>query len=205
VHGIVISKSLGTKTKAGESGDKQNNSRTTMKKLVAVIGMLAVGAVAYGQGTVNFVNGWPGGSAPVSQFGGALVPVGNGFTAQLLAGASADSLTPAGTDSMNWVAPGIFNGGIKEIATVAPGSSAWLKVQVWENQGGTIASYAAAAAAGAQFGESLAWQSANLGGGTPPAAPPTLVGMTSFSLVPEPSTYALLALGAAALFLRRRK
>jgi hypothetical protein len=32
-----------------------------------------------------------------------------------------------------------------------------------------------------------------------------LTGLTSFSLVPEPSTYALLALGAAALFLRRRK
>ena len=176
-----------------------------MKKLIAILGIAAVGMTAYGQGSVNFVNAWPGGSAPVSQFSGALVPAGNGFTAELLAGASAGALVAVTPTTDNWVAPGFFNGGIRTIDGVAPGASAFMQVQVWENAGGTITSLAAAQTAGVQYGTSAVWSSGNLGGGEPPAAPPTLIGMTAFSLVPEPSTYALLALGAAALFLRRRK
>jgi hypothetical protein len=75
-------------------------------------------------------------------------------------------------------------------------------VRAWEAAGGT--SYDAALAGGFRTGVILVyrddWRRWFL-----PSLPANLVGLTSFSLVPEPSTYALLALGAAALFLRRRK
>ncbi|MBI4324880.1 MAG: PEP-CTERM sorting domain-containing protein [Chloroflexi bacterium] len=38
----------------------------------------------------------------------------------------------------------------------------------------------------------------------PPPPPPLLLGLTSFSLVPEPSALALLIVGGASLFLLRR-
>jgi hypothetical protein len=60
-------------------------------------------------------------------------------------------------------------------------------------------------AGGFKAGKSTAITVTTGGAGSPPSLPANLVGLTSFSLVPEPSTYALLALGAAALFLRRRK
>ena len=176
-----------------------------MKKLIALVGIVAVSMSAYGQGSINFVNAGPGFQAPVSQFDGSPIPVGNGFTAELLGGVDAGSLVAIAPTSVNWISLGFFNGGIRTVEGVAPGSTAFLQVQVWENAGGTIASYAEAQGAGVQYGASDVWQSAALGGGSPPAAPPTLVGMTSFSLLPEPSTFALLALGAGALFLRRRK
>lgn len=177
-----------------------------MKKLIALVGIMAVGMTAYGQGLVNFANLGAGWSAPINQLDGSPVPAGGGFTAELLAGADAGSLVAVTPTTSNWVVPGLFNGGVVTIPGQAPLSTPMLQVVVWENAGGTILSYADAQAAGVQHGASAIWTAAALGGaGTPPGPPSSLIGMTSFSLVPEPSTYALLALGAAALFLRRRK
>jgi hypothetical protein len=182
-----------------------------MKKLIAMVGLVAVGLSAYGQGTVLFQNVGPGLNAPVTQTSGVLVPAGNSFTAELLVGGTADALTPvAGTTG--FAQAGYFLGGTKTLDGFAPGAQPFFQVRVWENFGGTILTYdAAVAAGGAQYGNTTFQLgngqagSASLGGGSPPLPAPALVGMTGFSLVPEPSTYALLALGAAALFLRRRK
>lgn len=181
-----------------------------MKKLIALVATLAVGSAAYGQGSILFNNVGTGVNAPVSDFNGNPIPAGPEFTVELLAGADAGSLAAvAGTTT--FVAPGTFLGSQRILDGLAPGSYPFFEVRVWENLGGTIASYSAATAAGAQYGSSGAFQlggsSPGLGnpGGNPPSPAPALVGMNSFSLVPEPSTYALLALGAAALFLRRRK
>lgn len=180
-----------------------------MKKLIAVLGLVVVATAAHGQGSIFFNNVGGGLNAPVSQFDGTLVPAGTGFTAELLAGADASSLAPVAGATTGFVAPGYFTGGEKVLAGLAPGSSPFFEVRVWETLGGTITSYAAAQAAGAQFG-SVSFQLADgfaLGNpaGQPPTLGPVLQGMTAFALVPEPTTYALLALGAAALFLRRRK
>ncbi len=180
-----------------------------MKKLIAVVGMVAVGLSAYGQGSILFNNVGPGFTAPVSQLDGTLVPAGAGFTAELLAGADASSLT-AISGTTTFIQAGYFLGGQRVLPGLAPGSQPFFQVQVWENLGGTVASYGDAAGAGAQYGQSTVFQlggTAVLGNptGQPPVPAPALVGMTAFSLVPEPATYALLALGAGALFLRRRK
>jgi hypothetical protein len=180
-----------------------------MKKLMVLVATLAVGLTAYGQGSILFNNVGTGVNAPVRDMNDALIPAGTGFTVELLAGAATGALSPV-SGTTTFVAPGTFLGSQRILDGLAPGSFPFFQVRVWENQGGTITSYAAAQAAGAQWGASSEFQLSNATGlgnptGVPPTPAPALVGMTGFSLVPEPSTYALLALGAAALFLRRRK
>jgi hypothetical protein len=183
-----------------------------MKKLIALVATLAVGATAFGQGSILFNNVGTGVNSPVRDQNGVVIPAGVGFTVELFAGATADSLS-AVTGTTTFVAPGTFLGSQRVLTGLAPGSYPFFEVRVWENQGGTFTSYEAARDGLAQFGSSnpfqLAGTTTGLGNptGVPPSPAPALVGMPSFNLtvIPEPSTYALLALGAAALFLRRRK
>lgn len=98
------------------------------------------------------------------------------------------------------------------IPGVASGSSAALQVRVWDNQGGTVGTWAAVLANPLiPSGKSAVFASAPLGGpdpaGGPPITPPAMTGWTSFNIsaVPEPSVIALGALGLGALLLRRRK
>jgi len=135
----------------------------------------------------------------------------------LLAGTSASSLAPFATPITTsvWAGNGWFGVGQPEkvLPGFAPGSLPFLSVRVWENAGGTITSFAAAQAAGLQYGISpLAWQlPASTGGlGNPTASPPVpgpaLIGMGGGPyLVPEPSTITLVASGLAVLLSRRRK
>jgi hypothetical protein len=134
---------------------------------------------------------------------------GTAYWAQLFAGIDGSSLAAYG-DPLNFrtgAGAGFFNTtGVdtsRAIGTVAPGAVATVEVRAWEAAGGT--SYDAALAGGFKTGASAQIAVTTGGAGSPPSLPANLVGLTSFSLVPEPSTYALLALGAAALFLRRRK
>jgi len=82
---------------------------------------------------------------------------------------------------------------------VATGNAATLQVRVWDNTTG--ASYATATTRGA----SALFQSAPLGGGVVFA--PDMIGWASFNIavVPEPSTFVLAGLGAAALVIFRRR
>lgn len=183
-----------------------------MKKLIYIAAFLAASMAAYAQGTINFNNRVTGSvDAPVFDVGGTVKLAGTGFWAQLYAGpsgAASSALTAVGSP-VNFrtgnAAGYVVTPGEIAIAGVAPGAKAQIELRAWS---GNFASYAAAVAAGAPAGASASFESLALGGsvgGAPPTPGPALVGLTSFSLVPEPSTIALGALGVAALLFRRRK
>jgi hypothetical protein len=94
---------------------------------------------------------------------------------------------------------------------LAGGASATLSLAAWYNGGGTIGTLQAAEAANVPYGWSPLFSLTGLGGsGSPPATPPDLIGLKSFSLItaaptPEPGTIALGIMGAAAFLARRRK
>jgi hypothetical protein len=135
---------------------------------------------------------------------------GPGYTAQLWGGPDAGSLTPAMGFSTSTFRTGVAAGLWETSASAAiivgvpEGWIAQLEVRAWDNQGGTITTWAQAVAAGVFQGESAVFTSPPLGGAG--GAPPELAGLTSFNIhaVPEPSTFALAGLGAALLVLFRR-
>lgn len=137
---------------------------------------------------------------------------GAGYTASLWAGAAgtaANALTLV-PDSLKGFRTGGFAGAIDNsgqliaIPGVGEGSSAALQLRVWDNLGGTITSWEAALAAGVAAGSSAVFDSLALGGLAPA---PNMVGLESFNIyvVPEPSTFVLAGLGAAALLIFRRR
>lgn len=143
---------------------------------------------------------------------------GTGFTFALFAGPagaaeSALQLVTTTTFRVGTAIPaGLINTVTLPINGVASGSSAALQVRVWDNQGGTVGTWAAVLANNnIARGQSSVFASAPLGGpdpaGGPPITPPAMTGWTSFNIhqVPEPSVIALGALGLGALLLRRRK
>jgi len=188
-----------------------------MKKILSAMLVSAVASVAaYAQGTVNFVNlsGNPALNAPVTLSDHTTRLAGGTFMAELLGGTAAGSLSLQGaaTPFLTGGGAGYFNGSTRVITGVAEGAVAFLQVRVWNTAYG--ATYALALATG-QGGQPDAYGLSNIfsvttgapNGGPPPTVPATMVGLTSFSLnaVPEPSTFALAGLGAAALLLFRRR
>jgi hypothetical protein len=183
------------------------------KKIATVLACLAVTTAAFAQGTVNFDNtvGPAGINAPVNNSDGT-TRLGTGFWAQLYAGpagTAAGSLVAVGSPVQFQVnattqAPlGSVNGGAVTIPGVAGGVVAAIQMRAWN--GTTGATYEAAVASGLGNIGSSTVLSITLG--SPPGTPADLTGLTSFNLsplVPEPATYALGLLGAAALLLRRR-
>jgi hypothetical protein len=144
---------------------------------------------------------------------------GTGFTAALFGGLA--PITDENSASLQLVAttgfrtqatlPGYVvppTGPAPMVPGVAGASAdrATFQLRVWDNQGGTITSWAAAMAspASAHGSSVLFTPNFGLGGGT--VFPPNLEGLTSFNLVvPEPGVIALGVLGLGALLLRRRK
>jgi len=197
-----------------------------MKKAVLTSLLTLVGViVGYSQGTVTFQN-------TPSSFSTSAVQAANGHTDRLVyntdntalvgtnwvtqlyynlgANQSESSLHVIAGDSPTQfrVGPagaGIWNGGgSKVFPDVAAGVTATLQVRVWD--GSLFSSYAlASVATGATTGKSVLFNYA------PPVAPSTATGMEglqSFTLVtnvPEPTTIALGVLGAASLFVVRRR
>jgi hypothetical protein len=198
-----------------------------MKKLLATTlagGLLAT--VAYGQGTVQLLNyfGSPTTDPAVLLYGGAGKVTGTQYVAGLSAGpASGGEVEVAGVTAPFYTqaaAAGFFNGPVVSIPNVAGGATAFMKVLVWDttlNGTTTGATWAQAQA------YSLAQNLPNVAGwsaefseitGNPSATPPGLptkfnVGpdpLKSFQMgIPEPSTFALAGLGAAALMIFRRR
>lgn len=185
-----------------------------MKKLLLVAACTVASLAALAQGTVNFNNSPSaigGAGAPISDIDGVTKLAGTTFMAVLYAGPSAGALAPIGATLTfrTGAGAGFFNTTGQDtsriIGTVAPGAVATIQVRAWENTSGAITSWDLATAAGVKTGQSAIFTVTTGGVGSPPSLPANLVGLTSFSLVPEPATYALLALGAGALLLRRRK
>jgi hypothetical protein len=143
--------------------------------------------------------------------------LGTGFTAALFGG-------PAGTapEQMAFVASSPFRtavtlGGVwAAIVGVAPGipgalpnTTAAAQVRAWDNQNGTLTTWAAVMAAPSSVarGVSLPFTVGPLGDPNDATkTPANMLNMTSFNLaVPEPGVIALGVLGLGALLLRRRK
>lgn len=178
-----------------------------MKKLIAIAALVLAVAGAYAQGTVNFVNKTSGGiDAPVFDVDGTTKLTGSGFLAGLYNG---ESLVGDAVPFRTGTGAGYWNpapSALRTLDSVAPGANATLTVRAWDASKG--ATYAAALAAGGKTGKSAAVTVATGGAGSPPSLAADLTGLKSFSLVaavPEPSTIALAAIGAAALLYRRRK
>jgi hypothetical protein len=175
-----------------------------MKKLIvaAVIGLTAYGALAQGQ--FNFGNRVTaaGIDAKVFMPGGAVALDGAAYLAQAYVGANEGSLAPVGTalPFRTGAAAGYITSTGITVDGIAAGTSVLVQMRAWEAAKG--ATYEAAVAGGGIYGSSA---SVTLSLSAPPAAPTDMVGLTSFSLVPEPSTMALGVLGVAALLLRRRQ
>jgi hypothetical protein len=187
-----------------------------MKKIATLIAALVVAtASAQAQGTLTFNNRIVGVvDIKIFNTDGVTGLDGTGYSVELYAGAagsleSALSATGITSTFRTGAAAGYFTSlGDVQVPNRPTGSIAALQLRAWDNQGGTLTTYAEAFAAGALTGVSNVFDSADpLGGpGTPPLTAATLAGLQSFSLVPEPSIVVLGLLGGGCLlFLRRRK
>lgn len=179
------------------------------KSIIALLAVLTAGSV-FAQGTIVYYNritgsvvapiygpeldnpalaltgnttaGTPAGDTVYT--GAALA--GTGFTAELWAGATADSLVPVPGTQRSF-RTGAGAGLIDSVGVIAvipgfdEGATPFLQVRAWDNVGGAILNWDDAVIKGA----SLPFVSAPLGGMAPA---PNLVGLTSFNLyvIPEP-------------------
>lgn len=184
-----------------------------MKKTVLLIALVLTGINAFGQGTLLFNNKYASSTPPIDApvyidtIGGTKVD-GSAYLGQLYVGATAGSLVAVGTPvAFRAAGPGAgyITGGDVAVPGLAAGTAVVVEFRAWESAKGS--SYDLSMAAGGRVGKS-AQLNLTLGGtGSPPGPGAPLVGLTSFAVtvVPEPSTIALGLLGAAGLFLRRRK
>jgi len=175
------------------------------KLLLTTLGMVAAVSAAYAQGTFNANNNFTPAGASAKAFvlglDGNPLAKANGRV-EILSGGT--SLSPNGSAGVALTLDGLFfiNG------LVAPGAglggTANLVVRAWDVTTG--ATYAAATSRG-----SVNVVISSLGGGTTP--PATFGNNSDFKglklegggVIPEPSTVALGALGAAALLFARRR
>lgn len=161
----------------------------------------------------NTSGGLPAGSTVYS---GPLL-TGTGYSAQLWAAPGNDvaesSLVGAANAVTGFRAPGntagFINGiGVYTLAGVAKDApAATLQMRVWDNSGG-VDTWDKAVARGWGFGKSTTFNVAAIGGDF--NVQPLPLGLRSFNIngvgvVPEPSTFALAGLGAAALLIFRRR
>lgn len=180
-----------------------------MKKLLIAIAAVLVTAASYGQGQINFNNrvnaATPPVNAPVTVLGtGAGAGTIANMKAQLflVSGSTKTAIGDVGTFRTTPAAATAFMS--QSITVVVPGidvgGSATVVMRAWS--GATFDS--SSATPGEYFGESGPI-TITLGGGT--GVPADLSGLQAFTVttVPEPTTLALGAIGAAALLLRRRK
>jgi hypothetical protein len=174
-----------------------------MKKLIVTLAALLVTVAAYGQGAVTFnnrVTGTVDARVLLSDGTGA----GAGYRAQLYGG-------PAGTavDKLVALTPSTD---FRTTSAATQGYVNPVDVTVTGVAAGAQATLVMRAFLGTDFNSATIKGTSNpitisLGGGTLP--PANLTGLQGFTLsgavIPEPSTIALGALGAAVLLFRRRK
>lgn len=174
-----------------------------MNKTAVLTGIatVAVALSAAAQGTINFSSASVTGRPRITKDG---VNTGANITVELLVanpgngGAFESVKTTAGLTGAAAL-EGLFSGGTVTVPFVAPGAAASVVVRAWDTTTG--ATFAAATVNG-----STSFDIAALGGaGTPPSTPAIMSNYAGIALVPEPSTYALAALGLGGLLFLRRK
>lgn len=179
-----------------------------MKKTILTILGVAASFAAFGQGTIVIASNAGATIYPVLLPDGSMAK-GPNYSVEVFVN-NFDAANKIG-DTMILAANGRFSqSGSKVVPGVAPGAIGTLVARAWDNTTG--ATYDTALIKG----KSDPFKTAALGGdvdgdpSTPPATAPGMVtgkpdGFQHIQLLPEPSTIALGALGAAALLLRRRK
>lgn len=184
------------------------NNRVTGTLVTKVYGPSATDPAFYQSG--NAATDTPGGT---TSWAGWTALSGAGYTAQLWAADGANqpesalqAATP--TTTFRTGAGAGFLAGTTAVLTgvVADSPIATIELRVWDNRGGTITSWAQVLADPTVLrGVSPIFNLAKIGGQANTA--PTLDGLVSFNIhaVPEPSTFALAGLGAAALLIFRRR
>jgi hypothetical protein len=186
-----------------------------MKKLILTILGVAASFAAFGQGTIVIASNAGATIYPVLLPDGVTKATGANYSVEVFVN-NTDAANKIG-DTMILAANGRFSqSGSKNVPGVAPGAIANLIARAWDNTTGATYDLATVKGITSPF------KSAALGGdvdgdpSTPPATAPGMVtgkadGFQNILLqggavvIPEPSTIALGALGAAALLLRRRK
>jgi len=169
-------------------------------------GFCLAATTALAQGTVDFSNYKiaSGIDAPFFWIDG-VTKLGSAFLAQLYAGPVGGSLAPVAAavpfrDDASGKPTGYVVAGKVVIPTVGEGAKAWVIMKAWEAAGG--GTFEAAQMSGRFYGQSMMIEITTGGDNLePPAIPAPLVGLMSFSLIPEPATLPLLALGLAGLAL----
>jgi hypothetical protein len=164
-------------------------------------------------GTVNY-----GSRVLIGGNGVGTTPDPSHYLGQLLgangAGAPEASLLPSTTPPVSFrtgtAAGSVVNGGVTFANIPADAAVASFEMVAWDNTSGLYPTWAQASVAWAQglisAGRSAEFNILSIGGNT--NTPPGLFpGLTSFALygVPEPTTAALVGLGAAALMIFRRR
>jgi len=190
-----------------------------MKKILAATAISSLLAFsAFAQGTVDFRNKItsPAFDQPVFDLDGSTKLAGPNFVAQLFWSdtqlGTYTALTDPAAPFRTGAGAGYWNYGAtftRTIPGLAGNATAWLIVRVWDST--LSANWDALTNTKSKWASSTPF-SVVLGNYIPPGGTPTLPatlnGFTSLTLknpVPEPATYALLALGAGALLIRRRK
>lgn len=162
--------------------------------------------VALGQGQFTFGNRVTAAGIDAPFFrpleDGTLVKLeGPAYLAQAYLGLEAGSLSPVGPvlPFRTGPAAGYITSTAVKVEGIPGGTTVVVQMRAWEAARGGF--YEAAVAAGGYHGAS---NSLLLTLSEPPGVPTAMIGLQSFTLIPEPTTLALAVLGAAALLARRR-
>lgn len=174
-----------------------------MKKVLTLVSMLALAGTMLGQGEINGINFNPANNVngQVTRADGSTL-AGNDVMGQLYVGPAGGSLVAVGTPRA-FLQNGIISFGTVSVTGVAAGASADVVLRSWTAASGNSWEEANDGRL-AEVGESNQI-TITLGGGVNPPAYLSGLTATTMEIVPEPSTWALMALGLGALALRRRK
>jgi hypothetical protein len=183
-----------------------------VKMLVITMGLTLLCLRCWSQGTILFCNQGSGLSALVLDVDGKPVAPNPDYRATLYAGVTPGDRLPVAT--VSFTSPGVFGEGqspvtLEFIPSTTP--FVYLAVKTWSTVGGRYSTWeGASAGADGIPGRSSGFQfQARLGDplAVPPVEPSPLYGLTSFNFwgepIPEPSTYALMAMGLGWLGWRR--
>lgn len=151
------------------------------RALVIGLALVVGGQIAFSQGTVSMTNLSQGRvDAPVSGPNGERLS-GSRYKVQLIAGSTADSLSPVG-DPISFergAIAGYFFGPVLEIETVSPGATAFAAIRAWDTRNGG-ATYDRSSVKGVS--NVIEVQTGGAIPGRPPALPGSLAGLKPFMI-----------------------